>query len=112
MRKSRFVVRDIEVKLSDNFGLNFSEVADALSKVDITLPSWAAMMFIFVRSNHKSLDVSFFEDSKDFFIWYSKVMIRKPEDLRSASYSKEGNDWKVFLPPTLIGVHLRTQLRH
>lgn len=113
MRKSRTVVRDVDVKVSDKTGLNPADIFSSLEKMDIPVPSWAVMMFIFSKEEKKVVDVSFFEDTKEFFLWYSKVLIRSAGsvDLTSASFAKEGDSWKLFVPPTLIGVNLRTKLR-
>jgi hypothetical protein len=111
MRKSRNVVRDIEDKLAAQLSVNPTEIIDALKGMDIVVPSWASMVFAFVRETKKLIELSCFEDPKDFFLWYSRVMISKPEDMKVVSYSKQDDQWKLFLPPTLIGVNLETRLR-
>jgi hypothetical protein len=112
MRKSRTVVKEVEIEVADQIGLNPNTLFGQLEKYEIAVPTWATMLFVFARSDRKILDVSFFEDTKDFFLWYSKVLIRRVKDVKAASYSKDvTNEWKLFLPPTLIGVNLRTKMR-
>ncbi len=89
-----------------------SDLFEKLKLLDIPVPAWADMILVFPNTVKKSLDVSMFEEGKDFFIWYSKVLIKGPGSGKSNCYAKDDvGDWKIFVPPTLIGVNLRTKLR-
>lgn len=81
------------------------------AEVDVPMPSWAKLLFAFCRDGG-SLDVSFFEDATDFFLWYAKVLVRRKDDMVTASLQQEvSGHWQVFAPPTLVGVNIRTRLR-
>ena len=112
MRKSRTVVKDIEASLYATIATDFLSVFSLLESLDIAVPAWSKTMLAFTRRDKRYLDVSFFEDSKDFFLWYSRVVIDRLEGLRFGAFTREhGNEWKMFVPPTLIGVELKTRLR-
>lgn len=110
MRKSRVVVKDVDPSLYEQFTVE--SVFPLLEKLEISVPSWAAMLFAFIRTEKQSLDVSFFEEAENFFMWYSRVLVGRPEDLKLVSLARNpGKDWLPFAPPTLIGVNIRTKLR-
>lgn len=109
MRKSRTVVSDADEVITD-FINDHHGAFKLLEKLEIVLPDWAEMLFVFARKDKKRFDVSYFEDAKDFFLWYSKVLITQ-KDLQAISFTRKDAEWLVFVPPTLIGVNLRTRLR-
>lgn len=112
MRKSRTVVKDIDAANYATIAADFQSVFSLLESLGVVVPAWATSMLVFTRSDKRYLDVSFFDDTKEFFLWYSRVLIDGADNLRFAAFSREqGKDWKAFVPPTLIGVELRTRLR-
>ena len=111
MRKSRTVAYELDAEIIEWLMGDPHHVFKAIAKLDIAVPSWAQMFFIFTRYDSDKLDVSFFEDAKEFFLWYSKILIRFGDDIHSVSFSSKDGIWQIFLPPTLIGVSLRTRLR-
>lgn len=111
MRKSRTVVNDLDAAIIDLIASDTNNVFKALVELDIAVPPWSQMLFVFARHDGSKLDASFFEDAKEFFLWYSKVLIRHGEDIHTASFSRKEGIWQIFMPPTLIGVSLQTKLR-
>jgi len=102
--------------MPDIIGILPSGLFEFFKKQDIYVPAWTTMILVFANPFKKTFDVSMFEGAKDFFVWYSKVLIQGPDGLRTISYAKDdvlGNsgEWKLFVPPTLIGVNFRTRLR-
>lgn len=107
MRKSRVVVKDIEVG-----EVTPSGVFSFLAEFEVNIPSWATSLFFFIRVQNKSADAAFFEDINDFLVWYSKVLLNRKDDMHVVSFNRdEGKDWVVFVPPTLIGLDLKTRMR-
>lgn len=93
--------------IKEDQGITFS----TLEKLDIATPTWATMLFLYIREEKPTIDVSFFEDAKDFFLWYSKVLILQGDAVRYAAFARDESGWQPFSPPTLIGVNLKTKLR-
>lgn len=99
--------------MPEAIGILPSGLFDVMKNYDVALPSWATMILTFANPVRKSWEVAFFEGVKDFFIWYSKVLIKGPEGIKTFAYAKdESGEWKLFVPPTLIGVNLQTKLRY
>jgi hypothetical protein len=113
MRKSRTVVKDISEETYSGLSGDPQHFFSTLDILGIASPAWATAMFVFTRPSRRSLDVSFFEEAQDFFIWYSRVLIDRKEDMRVASFNRAIGEsvWKIFSPPTLIGIDLQTRLR-
>lgn len=108
MRKSRTVVNDVEVHWEDNFGNQPQGVQHLLDNLGIPVPDWVKFMLVSGRDD--ALDFSFFEDVGDFYVWYTKTLMRRRAK-HTASFQHEAKQWTIFVPPTLIGVDLRTKLR-
>lgn len=85
---------------------------DKLSTLSITLPDWAKLALLILRSEHRSLEAVFYEDARDFFLSYTKRALKGTNSPDFICFSREQNAvWKHFVPPTLIGTNLKTKLR-
>lgn len=110
MKKSRQIIRDLDEETYVKLITDIHAVFSVMEGIEFHMPSWASMMLYFVTEN--SLDVSFFSDQRDYFVWYSKVLIRRNDDTKVASFQRdEDGKWQLFLPPPIIGVNLHTKLR-
>ena len=110
MRKSRFTVVDGEVHAAvKKEPLAIFDLLEGLSLDD---PKWAQMALLYVRKSKETIDISFFEEPKEFFLWYSKVLIVNGDKVFANAFIREDDGtWSPFSPPTLIGVNLKTKLR-
>jgi len=112
MRKSRVRITDINEGIFEELARDQTKFFDNLDILSINVPKWAAVAFIFMRLDRKSIELTFYEDAKDFFMYYTKRLVRRQGDYRVACFSREeSEDWRPFIPPTLIGVNLKTKLR-
>jgi len=86
---------------------------DHLEELSIKIPSWSKLLFIVLMSEKKTMEVAFFEEAKEFFLLYTKKVLRySPGSVNFICFSCENSDvWKLFTPPTLIGSNLKTRLR-
>ena len=111
MRKSRFTLRDVNEVTIAKFDENLNNIFSIMEELDISIPKWAKMLFVF--SVKDKIDVSFFEEINDFFIWYSKVLIKRKDSMIVSSFKYDDilKQWQLFFPPTLIGVNLETRMR-
>jgi hypothetical protein len=110
MRKNRFVLSGTEKTLYTSIVSTPLSFFQSLEQIGTAIPSWCAVILLAARPEFK-LDISYFENAADFFLWYSKISLSREEMERVAAFIQEKNNWVVFDPPTLIGVDLRTKLR-
>jgi hypothetical protein len=105
------VLTDLDSALFELINKDTSTILSLVSKLQIDIPVWAKMCFAFVWLRAPKIDISWFDEAPQFFLWYSKVLIRSADKIRSASWVREETIWKPFIPPTLMGVELKTKFR-
>lgn len=113
MRKGRFVLNDVDPAIYEQGKKDGSLIFNHFESQELAIPTWATTIFIYVRLDQPKIDISFFEDVKDFFLWYSKVLIAIAGKITNYCFQYDDTlkEWRPFDPPTLIGVNLRTKLR-
>jgi hypothetical protein len=111
MRKSKIKVGNIDESLFLSFMGEPVRALDKLDTLSITLPEWAKLVLLTLRNENFSLEAAFYEDAKDFFLSYTKRLLKANNPPDFICFSQEQNGWKHFVPPTLIGTNLKTKLR-
>ena len=111
MRKSKIKIGNIEESF---FKLEPAKAIEQLDSLSITLPEWARLILLVLRAEKQTMEASFYEDARDFFLAYTKKVLRN-SNVQSPDFicfsREETGEWKHFIPPTLIGTNLRTKLR-
>lgn len=113
MRKSRIKFTDVDETVLEAIANRPESFFDDLEELSIKVPSWSKLLLVVLAPNKKAMEVGFFEEAKEFFLSYTKKVLRyTTSNLNFICFSREqSDDWKVFVPPTLIGTNLRTKLR-
>lgn len=112
MRKSRIKLSEINEEIFEAIVNDPPKFFDNLDTLTITIPKWATIAFLFIRIDKMAVELTFYEDAKDFFLYYTKRIVKRQGDYKVACFSREeSEDWRGFIPPTLIGVNLKTKLR-
>src|SRR5690348_13859556 len=99
MRKSRVTVTDLEEQTISAIKTNPLSIFGDFEKLEIDQPVWSKMMLFFLKKDQPTLDISFFEEPKDFFVWYSKLLISKGSNISLHSFTFENGEWKSFSAP-------------
>lgn len=110
MRKSQTIIK------GDNFFEKVPtdiEAFDKLAEDEVPQPTWGLFCFIAMSFKSRIYKVTFFEDSQEFLISYSKflLLLNHPEHIKIFCYELKNTIWHVYYPPTLIGIDLHTKLR-
>lgn len=119
MRKSRVTLTDVDDETINDFftgvklrNIDLLNVFEALS---VPAPNWAKMLMVASQRSRSVISFFLFESSIDFINSYTKMMLIFGESLDVASFAFEEtdgkNEWKIYHPPTLIGLNLRTKIR-
>ena len=108
MRKSRVVITEVDETIFTSVYNTPISIFQHFDKLEVPVFNWSAVIFLIMRNGSK-LDISFFEDAKDYFLWYTRVSINSSH--RFESFIKDNGNWIIFTPPTLIGPNLKTKLR-
>jgi len=113
MRKSRIKFNDVDEEVLEAIAKNPDSFFNDLEELSIKVPSWSKLLLVVLSVKKKAMEVDFFEEVKEFFLSYTKKVLRYTStDLNFICFSREQtNDWKLFIPPTLIGTNLKTKLR-
>ena len=111
MRKCRFIVTDLPAEIYESVVANHRSIFNHLTTLEIALPTWASMLLLLINNTAPKIDIAAFDNNKDFFSWYGKILANHPDSFTTATFIVEDNEWRHFMPPTLIGVNLRTKLR-
>jgi hypothetical protein len=110
MRKSRIKLTDVSTEIFNEL-VKGDKTFGALESLAIKVPDWAKLILVASKPDKGLLEAGFFEDAKDFFLFYTKKVLRT-SGLQITCLSRElTNEWKSFTPPTLIGTNLETKLR-
>jgi hypothetical protein len=114
MRKSKIKIGNVEESFFTSLASDPAKAIEKLDSLSITLPEWARLILLATRPERQMIEASFFEDARDFFLVYTKKVLRNSSgqapDFICFSQEEDGS-WKHFVPPTLIGTNLRTKLR-
>jgi hypothetical protein len=114
MRKSKIKINNVDGAFFATLAAEPSQAIARLESISVSLPEWAKLVLFALRADRQSVEVAFFEDARDFFLAYTKKVLRRPDDQQPPEFlcvSREGADWRNFVPPTLIGTNLKTRLR-
>lgn len=113
MRKSRIKLTEVELKLLVTVEEDQNKLFKVLEELAVQVPTWSKLILVVLKVHKLTLDVSYFEDARDFFLSYTKKALRNTDpDVKYLTLSREASDdWKPFVPPTLIGTNLKTKLR-
>lgn len=114
MRKSKIKFTSINEEVLDEILIDPESLFGNLEEFSIKVPTWSKLLLVIISFQKGILEANFFEDTQDFFVSYTKKMIRYTDsDLEFICYSREqSDDWRLFSPPTLIGTNLITKLRN
>ena len=91
-----------------------NRLLQALERFNVAIPQFAAVAMVYSRPERGSIAASFYEDTAEFFLNYTKtVVFKRKDDAIIACFSREPGStvWVTHSPPTLIGVGLETRLR-
>ena len=111
MRKSRTIITNIDKEIYNRLTSNPDQIVASLETLEVPIPSWTTTLLACLSTFKQNLDVALFEDSKDFMLWYSKILLLKGDNIKAVPFNRDMANWILFEPPTLIGVSLRTKLR-
>ncbi len=112
VRKSRIKFTEVEESLLELILDSPEKFLENLEELSIKIPSWSKLLLLVLAYEKQIMEVLFFEDTKDFFFSYTKKILRySKSDLTFICYNREEDNWRLFIPPTLIGPNLKTQLR-
>jgi hypothetical protein len=112
MRKSRIKLTEVKEDIFDFVIDSPVKFFSHLDSLRIEIPEWSKVLFLSFKESDLSIEVTFYEDAKDFFLLYTKRIIKRKKYTTFSCFSREeSSDWKQFTPPTLIGVNLKTKLR-
>ncbi len=113
MRKSRIKFTDVNEAVLEVLAAKPESFFEGLEELSIKVPSWSQLLLLVLAPRKRAMEVAFFEEAKEFFLSYTKKVLRYTNsDLNFFCFSREqAKDWKMFVPPTLIGTNLRTKLR-
>ncbi len=112
MRKSRIKIL-IDKKLVALIEEDPDKFFSKLKDLSITGPDWSKLTLLTMQPNGPTVEVGFFEDAKAFFLTYTKRTLRNTDpSIKLICFSRERTDeWRSFIPPTLIGTNLKTKVR-
>lgn len=112
MRKSRIKLMEINEELFNSIASDMSGLGGHLKSLNIKSPEWSKILLFSLKGEDLSVEVVFYEDAKDFFLFYTKKIIKQSDDNVIGCFDRvKDGDWKEFAPPTLIGINLKTKLR-
>jgi len=107
MKKSKVKVDNPDKKIVQGVTKSPLKFFSNLKKLAVSLPTWSKHILLSFKEN--CLEIYFFEDTQDFFVFYAKKAIQQ-SNLKFISFVLE-DKWKLFIPPTLIGTNLKTKVR-
>ena len=113
MRKSRIKFAEVDDALMESLSAKPEGFFEHLEELSIKVPSWSKLLLVVLAPHKKGMEVAFFEEAKEFFLSYTKKVLRySGSSINFICFSCEQSDeWKMFAPPTLIGTNLTTRLR-
>lgn len=112
MRKSKIKFTELSEKILDGLSAQPDKFFVSLTELDVKVPEWSKLILVALFSKKKVMEVIFFEEAKEFFLSYTKKVLRFSGNVTCLCFSREqGPEWKLFTPPTLIGTNLKTKLR-
>lgn len=116
MRKSRNIVVDYDESIHDKMlDTNSNAVLEIMLKLGVSVPSWSKVSVIKIDYDKVKTTVVFFESVTDFLLWHSKKIITEDEEnykILIFVRNEENNQcWLPLMPPTLIGVGVKTKVR-
>jgi hypothetical protein len=112
MRKSRIKFTDLDEELIEMLEMEPESFFEYIEELAIKIPSWSKLFLVAVAPLKQALEINFFEEAQEFFLSYTKKVLRYSSSIDFICFSREmSEEWKIFLPPTLIGADLTTRLR-
>lgn len=112
MKKSKIKFTELSEKVLDVLVVQPDKFFITLTELDVKVPEWARLILVALFPKKKTMEVIFFEEAKEFFLSYTKKVLRFSDSISCLCFSREQSpEWKLFTPPTLIGTNLKTKLR-
>ena len=112
MRKSKIKFSELSDKILEVLAAQPDKFFLSLEELAIKVPEWSKLILVALLPNKKSMEVVFFEEAKEFFLSYTKKVLRHPTTITCLCFSREQSpEFRLFIPPTLIGTNLKTRLR-